>query len=131
MERVDALTTEVRALRQQIAPDGGLSLSDRIEHLTEVVDHQVSVIDQRTSWWRAAVAVGVVVVLAVTSGAFLLELRTRSEIADGTGSCAPWSRCSSRTLAGGSRPPSTGGSSPIRRGCCTPPTDARRGARDG
>jgi hypothetical protein len=89
MERVDALTTEVRALRQQIAPDGGLSLSDRIEHLTEVVDHQVSVIDQRTSWWRAAVAVGVVVVLAVTSGAFLLELRTRSEIADGNRKLCP------------------------------------------
>jgi hypothetical protein len=81
LERVDALTTEVKALRQQIAPEGAPSLSDRID--------QVSVMDRRTSWWRAAVAVGIVLVLAVTSGAFLLELRTRSEIADGNRKLCP------------------------------------------
>jgi hypothetical protein len=89
LERVDALTTEVKALRQQIAPEGAPSLSDRIDHLADVVDHQVSVMDRRTSWWRAAVAVGIVLVLAVTSGAFLLELRTRSEIADGNRKLCP------------------------------------------
>lgn len=89
MERVDALTRAVMALRQEIAPDGGLSLSDRVDHLTEVVDHQVSVIDQRTSWWRAAVAVGVVLVLAVTSGAFLLELRARAEITEANRKLCP------------------------------------------
>jgi hypothetical protein len=89
MERVDVLTREVTRLRQQIAPDDGPSLSDRVDHLAEVVDHQVSVMDRRTSWWRLAVAVGVVLVLAVTSGAFVLELRTRSEIADGNRKLCP------------------------------------------
>jgi hypothetical protein len=82
VERVDALTTEVTRLRQQIAPDVGPSLSDRVDHLAQVVE-------RRTSWWRAAVAVGIVLVLAVTSGAFLLELRTRSEIADGNRKLCP------------------------------------------
>jgi hypothetical protein len=82
MERVDALTQEVTRLRQQIAPDGLPSLSDRIDHLARVVD-------RRTAWWRAAVAIGTVLVLAVTSGAFLLELRTRSEIADANRKLCP------------------------------------------
>jgi hypothetical protein len=89
MERVDALTQEVKALRQQIAPDGKPSLSDRIDHLTRVVDHQASVVDRRTSWWRAAVAIGVVLVFATTGGAFLLELRTRSEITDANRKLCP------------------------------------------
>jgi hypothetical protein len=82
MERVDALTREVHALRQLIAPDVGPSLSDRVDHLTEVVE-------RRTSWWRAAVAVGLVLILAIAGGAFLLELRTRGEIADGNRKLCP------------------------------------------
>lgn len=82
MERVDALTQEVKALRQQINPEGQSSLSDRIDHLAHVVD-------RRTAWWRAAVAVGVVLVLTVTSEAFLLELHARSEIADANRKLCP------------------------------------------
>jgi hypothetical protein len=82
MERVDALTREVHALRQLIAPDVGPSLSDRVDHLAAVVE-------RRTSWWRAAVAVGLVLILAIAGGAFLLELRTRSEIADGNRKLCP------------------------------------------
>jgi hypothetical protein len=85
MERVDALTREVHALRQLIAPDVGPSLSDRVDHLAAVVE-------RRTSWWRAAVAVGLVLILAIAGGAFLLELRTRARSRTETGSCAPWSR---------------------------------------
>jgi hypothetical protein len=82
MERVEALTREVTRLRQQIAPDDAPSLSDRIDALARELH-------ARTAWWRAAVAVGVVLVLAVTSGAFLLELRTRSEIADSSRKLCP------------------------------------------
>lgn len=82
MERVDALTREVRALRQQIAPELGPSLSDRIDHLADVVE-------RRTSWWRAGVAVGIVIVIAIAGGAFLLQLRTRSEIADANRKLCP------------------------------------------
>lgn len=82
MERVDALTREVRALRQQIAPDGKASLSERIDHLSAVVE-------RRTSWWRAAVAVGLVVLLGVAGGALLLEFRTRAEIADANRKLCP------------------------------------------
>lgn len=82
MERVDALTREVRSLREQIAPDGEPSLSDRIDHLARVGD-------RRTAWWRAAVAVGIVLILAVTCGAFLLELRTRAEIANSNRKLCP------------------------------------------
>lgn len=82
MERVQALTDEVHRLRQQIAPDGQPSLSDRIDRLVRVVD-------RRTAWWRAAVAVGVVLVLAVTGGAFVLEVRTRSEIANANRQLCP------------------------------------------
>lgn len=82
MERVDALTEEVRALRQQIAPTGERSLSDRIDHLTRELH-------RRTSWWRGAVAVGVVLLLAITGGGLVLELRTRAEIADANRKLCP------------------------------------------
>lgn len=82
MERVDALTQEVRALRQQIAPDGAPSLSDRVDHLAEVMD-------RRTSWWRGVIVVGVVLVVAITGGGLLLELRTRAEIADANRKLCP------------------------------------------
>jgi hypothetical protein len=75
MERVDALTREVRTLREQIAPPDAPSLSQRIDHLADVVE-------RRTAWWRASVAAGIVLVLAIAGGAFLLQLRTRAEIAE-------------------------------------------------
>jgi hypothetical protein len=82
MERVEALTREVMQLRQQIAPDRGPSLTDRIDGLT-------GELHRRTAWWRAAVAIGVVLVLGVTSGVFLLEVRTRAEIADANKKLCP------------------------------------------
>lgn len=82
MERVDALTREVRALRQEIAPEGAPSLSERVEHLA-------SVVDRRTAWWRAAVAMAAVVLLAIAGGALLLEFRTRAEIADANRKLCP------------------------------------------
>jgi hypothetical protein len=82
MERVDALTREVRTLREQIAPPDAPSLSQRIDHLADVVE-------RRTAWWRASVAAGIVLVLAIAGGAFLLQLRTRAEIADANRKLCP------------------------------------------
>lgn len=79
---MDALALEVRQLREQIAPTGGPSLNERVDALV----HEMH---RRTEWWRATVAVGIVLVLAISGTAFLLELRTRSEIADSNRKLCP------------------------------------------
>jgi hypothetical protein len=82
MERVDALAQEVRQLREQMAPTGGPSLNERVDAL-------VREMHRRVEWWRATVAVGLVIVIAISGAAFLLELRTRSEIADANRKLCP------------------------------------------
>lgn len=86
---MDALRREVEAVRQQLAPTGEPSLNDRIDTLTREVRAQAQEMHRRTAWWRGVVAVGVVLVLAVMSGAFLVELRTRAEIADSNRKLCP------------------------------------------
>jgi hypothetical protein len=82
MERVDALAQEVRQLREQMAPTGGPSLNERVDAL-------VREMHRRVEWWRATVAVGLIIVIAISGAAFLLELRTRSEIADANRKLCP------------------------------------------
>lgn len=82
MERVDALTEAVRSLTQQIAPEGQLALPDRVDVLTREMH-------RRTSWWRACVAVGIVLLLALAGAAVVLELRTRAEIAEANRKMCP------------------------------------------
>lgn len=89
MERVEALTREVRQLREQIAPLDGASLNERIDTL--VAEHQLlrGEMHRRTAWWRATVAIGVVLVLAIAGAALLVQLRTRAEIAESNRKLCP------------------------------------------
>jgi anti-sigma-K factor RskA len=84
MERVEALTREVRALTAQVTP-----LNLRMDHAVERMDHLAGEIHRRTAWWRAGVAIGIVLVMAIAGGAFLLQLRTRAEIADANRKLCP------------------------------------------
>lgn len=67
---MDALAEQVRLLREETS-----QMTVRVQGLTDELH-------KRTHWWRACVAIGILLVLGISGGALVLDLRTRSEIAD-------------------------------------------------